>query len=155
VISLPDEQLIVGTTNDLGSVVEGNAVRPWAVASASRIAVALPSFDTQGVGDLFPATIATMTKALGAAPQQPERFTVNYTGGRLIRPLETLTSAFPAPTDPDNLAWASTAGLRGVTYVIFDQAADDAARNRLFVVAILLGTAAAKGCPAMTGTLDR
>ncbi|HKS46472.1 MAG TPA: hypothetical protein VJT49_15445 [Amycolatopsis sp.] len=149
-ITLPGrQQAVIGTTSGFGATEFGGYTQaPWAVTTASRAAVWLPFFASQPPSTLSEDVRSALTDALGTAPQRPARLGIEFHGGDL-GPLRTLTSASPPSADPGQLIWKAPGALRAVTYVIFDQSADDVARNGLFVVAILLGTAAASLLAAM------
>ena len=150
----PQAQVFAGTATGFGATEFGGyAGAPWAVASASRAAVSTPSF----VADLAPGALgvdgqAVVARALGTQPQRPAHASIVFDGGEL-GPLRSMSGASPSPAAPGTPRWTATGVLPDISYVVFDQSADDAARNGLFVVAILLGTATACGVGAMQSLL--
>ena len=137
----PTGQVLSGVANEhKAGGFGGYTLSRWSATSAARTTVSLPTFGNGPVADLDAADERVLTRALGAEPRQPEGLDIVFDGGNLGL-LRSLTSASPAPRD--GLVWQSRDKLERVTYVIFDQGRDDAAQAGLFVLAILLGTAAA------------
>lgn len=156
-IDTPKHQIVTGASgaeDDAVSGFFGRTQKPWVAASASRIVVSLPRFSTPEPSRLDVKLHAALTEVLKSPPRQPAHVEIEFDGGGL-GPMLTLTSASPPSAILGRPHWTATNELRPVTYAIFDQSAEDASRNGLFVVAILLGTAAASLVGAMQTIIQR
>jgi hypothetical protein len=97
---------------------------------------------------LSPGEFAAVEQALGTTPQKPDTLNIVFDGGSLPS-TEMITQASPPLVDATHPQWKAQDVLIDVRDIVFDQEADDEARNGLFVVAILLSTAAAALVSAM------
>jgi hypothetical protein len=137
-------QVVTGELRDGTAEFHARLLAPIAAHSASRTTVMFP-----GYGRGFEGRPRS-----GESTHTPRTLRVTLDVGLLLG-LETVTQANPPLANPLRLEWQADDWLGPVSYSTFDQGADDVARNKLFAVAIFLGTAAACLISAMQSVLNR
>lgn len=143
-----------------GSLQQGRAefsarlLSPIAARSASRTAVTFPSYGAGTRYGLDEDERALLEAGDRPITRPPRSLHVALDAGSLFG-LQTVTQADPPLENPHQLTWQADDQLGQVSYATFDQSADDIARNKLFAVAIFLGTAAACLISAMQSILAR
>lgn len=117
----------------------GRPIVPLAVQAGARTAVVMPGYslaDPTHWGSLRD----TIAAALGKPPARPDKVDITVDAG-YAGLLRTIQNAYPPLAEPSRLLWGTEDVRNSVSFVLFDQQAEDRARNQLFVIAILLGTA--------------
>jgi hypothetical protein len=144
-------QVVSGILHNGVATFTADAEAPLAVRSASRTAVSFPRYGT-GNSQISQQRRALLSPAIGLDQFAPSALAVTLDAGS-VAPLETLSQANPSPTTLGRLRWQAKDQLESVSYVTFNQRADDVARNKLFAVAVFLSTAAACLVSAMQSAL--
>jgi hypothetical protein len=137
-------QVLTGELRTRTAEFHAHLRAPIATRSASRAVVTFPGYRSGFVSDPRSGDIAYV----------PRKLHITLDAGRLSG-LETVTQVSPPLTGAGHLTWEADDRLDQVSYSTFDQGADDVARNKLFAVAIFLGTAAACLISAMQSVLNR
>jgi len=123
--------------------LSGRPAANYVNAASSQAAVSLPSYGEGRPQNVDGGTVATIRKVLGTYPvlRSGGDFTVTTTVTPGPTLLNTLTNAMPPLTNPKRFQWQSHSHLL-VALETLNHAADDDARNALFILGVVLGGAA-------------
>jgi hypothetical protein len=148
-------QLIYGNSPDgIIAFVSGRPVSTFVAETASRRAVALPTFHPGAIDapDLG-VTARDIINALGGRPTAVH-LTIEISAGT-VQPQETLIGATPPPTDPAQMRWQTNGDPLTPSFALVDNDRKDMADKVLFTIAVMLGVAGSALLVAVQSAIAR